>query len=291
MESTSMSTKRIHIVTDSTCDIPPEMLPNYPITVVPTFVNFGGNSYPDDNVQLDRAEFYQRLPSLRPFPTTAAMSPGMAEDAVNAAAEHSDHVIICTLSSKLSGVYNTMRLAASKLPADKYTLIDSQQVAMGLGWQVLVGAETALATADVAATLDAMARVRKTVRVYCALGSLDYLHRGGRVGWAQAGIGTLLQIKPILLVEDGEVKSHAKVRTFSRAVDEVVRVAHEYQPLDRMAIIYAADVDAAHALRNRLQDILPPGGQTIISRLTPSIGVHTGPSGLGIVPLSASWKV
>jgi DegV family protein with EDD domain len=287
-----MSTRQpIHIVTDSTCDIPPDMLPNFPITVVPTFVNFGGNSYPDDNIQLDRAEFYQRLPSLRPFPTTAAMSPGMAEDAINAAAEHADHVIICALSSKLSGVYNTMRLAASKLPADKYTLIDSQQVAMGLGWQVLIGAETALATADVAATLDAMARVRKTVRVYCALGSLDYLHRGGRVGWAQAGIGTLLQIKPILLVEDGEVKSHAKVRTFSRAVDEVVRVAHEYQPLDRVAIIYAADVDAAHALRDRLQDILPPAGQTIISRLTPSIGVHTGPSGLGIVPLSASWKV
>lgn len=287
-----MSTRQpIHIVTDSTCDIPPDMLPDFPITVVPTFVNFGGNSYPDDNIQLDRAEFYQRLPSLRPFPTTAAMSPGMAEDAINAAAEHAEHVIICTLSSKLSGVYNTMRLAASKLPADKYTLIDSQQVAMGLGWQVLIGAETALATADVAATLDAMARVRKTVRVYCALGSLDYLHRGGRVGWAQAGIGTLLQIKPILLVEDGEVKSHAKVRTFSRAVDEVVRVAHEYQPLDRMAIIYAADIDAAHALRDRLQDILPSGGQTIISRLTPSIGVHTGPSGLGIVPLSASWKV
>lgn len=287
-----MSTKQpIHIVTDSTCDIPPDILPNYPITVVPTFVNFGGNSYPDDNVQLDRAEFYQRLPSLRPFPTTAAMSPGMAEDAVNAAAEHAEHVIICTLSNKLSGVYNTMRLAASKLPADKYTLIDSQQVAMGLGWQVLIGAETAMATGDVNATLDAMARVRKTVRVYCALGTLEYLHRGGRVGWAQAGIGTLLQIKPILLVEDGEVKSHAKVRTFSRAVDEVVRVAHEYQPLDRMAIIYAADIDAAHALRDRLQDILPPGGQTIVARLTPSIGVHTGPSGLGIVPLSASWKV
>ncbi|MFN8377307.1 MAG: DegV family protein [Anaerolineae bacterium] len=286
-----MSSKRIHIVTDSTSDIPPELLPNFPVTVVPTFVNFGGNSYPDDNVQLNRQEFYERLPTMRPFPTTAAMSPAMAEDAINAAAEKSDHVIICTLSNKLSGVYNTMRLAASKLPADKYTLIDSEQVAMGLGWQVVIGAETAMQTGSVEATLDAMARVRKTVRVYCALSTLEFLHRGGRVGWAQAGIGTLLQIKPILLVEDGEVKSHARVRTFSRAIDEVVRVASEYKPLDRMAIIYAADIDAAYALRDRLKDILPPGDRTIVSRITPSVGVHTGPGGLGIVPLSASWRV
>lgn len=286
-----MSSKRIHIVTDSTCDIPPDILPNYPVTVVPTFVNYGGNSYPDDNVQLNRQEFYQQLPTMRPFPTTAAMSPAMAEDAINAAAASSDHVIICTLSNKLSGVYNTMRLAANNLPADKYTLIDSQQVAMGLGWQIIVGAETALETGSVEATLDAMARVRKVVRVYCALTTLDYLHKGGRVGWAQAGIGTLLQIKPILLVEDGEVKSHAKVRTFSRAIDEVVRVASEYKPLDRMAIIYAADVDAAYALRDRLKDILPAGDKTLISRITPSVGVHTGPGGLGIAPLSASWRV
>jgi DegV family protein with EDD domain len=286
-----MSSKRIHIVTDSTSDIPPELLANYPITVVPTFVNFGGNSYPDDNIQLDREEFYQRLPTMRPFPTTAAMSPGMAEEAINDAVSHSDHVIICTVSTHLSGVYNTMRLAASTLPADRYTLVDSQQVAMGLGWQVLIGAETAMETGSVEATLDAMARVRRTVRVYCALGTLEFLHRGGRVGWAQAGIGTLLQIKPILLVEDGEVKSHARVRTFSRAVDEIVRVANEYKPLDRIAIIYAADIDAAHALRDRLADILPPGDRTLISRITPSVGVHTGPSGLGIVPLSASWRV
>ena len=286
-----MSSKRIHFITDSTCDIPPDMLPNYPITVVPNYVNFGGNSYPDDNVQLDREEFYQLLPTLRPFPTTAAMGPANAEEAINHAIQHCDHLIIITVSNLLSGTYNAMRLAASKLPADKYTLIDSKQVAMGLGWQVIIGAETAMQTGSLESTLDAMERVRKTVRVYCALGSLEYLHRGGRVGWAQAGIGTLLQIKPILLVEDGEVKSHARVRTFSRAVDEIVRVAREYQPLDRMAIIYAADIDAAHALRDRMADILPPGDRTIISRITPSIGVHTGPSGLGIVPLSASWRV
>ncbi|HYO87213.1 MAG TPA: DegV family protein [Candidatus Limnocylindrales bacterium] len=285
-----MSFRKIHIVTDSTCDIPPEMLPRLPISVVPTFVNYGGNSYPDDNVQLDREEFYRRLPTIRPFPTTAAMSPGMAEDAIMAAADSSDHVIICTVSTKLSGVYNTMRLAASKLPADKYTLVDSIQVAMGLGWQVIVGAEVAAETGSIEQTLEAMARVRKTVRVYAALGTLEYLHRGGRVGWAQAGIGTLLHIKPIVLVEDGEVKSYVRVRTFSRAIDEVVRVAHEYKPLDRMAIIYGSDINAAYALRDRLQDILPAGDRTLVTRITPSIGVHIGPSGLGIAPLSASWR-
>lgn len=285
-----MTSHKIHIVTDSTCDVPPEMLPGMAVTVVPTYVNYGGNSYPDDNVQLDREDFYRRLPTLRPLPTTAAMSSGTAEDALLAAAESSDHVIICTVSSKLSGVHNVMRLAAGKLPADKYTLVDSDSVAMGLGWQVIIGAEVAAETGSVEATLDAMARVRKTVRVYAALSTLEYLHRGGRVGWAQAGIGTLLQFKPIVLVEDGEVKSFARVRTFSRAIDEVVRVAHEYHPLDRLAIIYGSDVDAAYALRDRLTDILPAGGRTLVTRITPSIGVHIGPGGLGIAPLSASWR-
>ncbi|MBL8144901.1 MAG: DegV family protein [Anaerolineae bacterium] len=285
-----MSTERIHIIADSTSDIPPELLPNLPITVVPTFVNFAGNSFPDDNVQLDRQGFYQQLPALRPFPTTAAASPGMIEDAIKAVADRCDHIIFLAQSTKLGSCYTQMRLAASSLPPDRYTLVDSQQIAMGFGWQAIIGAETALETGSVEATLDAMARVRKAVRVYCALNTLEYLQRGGRVGWAQAGIGTLLQIKPILLVEDGEVKSHAKVRTFSRALEEIVRVAHEYAPLDRLAIIYTTDAEAANALRDRLQDILPAGGRTIVTRITPSIGVHAGPGALGIVPLSAAWK-
>lgn len=285
-----MPSKRIHIITDSTSDVPPELQPKLPITVVPTFVNFDGDSIPDDNVQLDRQDFYRRLPTLRPFPTTSAVSPGMTEDAIAAIADQVDHIIFCAQSTKLGSCYTQMRVAASKLPADKYTLIDSQQMAMGFGWQVIIGAETALATGSVEETLDAMARVRQTVRVYCALNTLDYLQRGGRVSWAQAGLGTLLQIKPILLVEDGEVKSHAKVRTFGRAIDEIVRVAHEYTPLDRMAIVYTTDADAAYALRDRLQDILPPGDRTLVTRITPSIGVHAGPGALGIAPLSASWK-
>lgn len=285
-----MSSRRIHILADSTCDLPPELVSNYPITVLPAFVNFGGNSVPDDNVQLDRQEFYQRLPALRPFPTTAALSPGSAEDAIRETLDQCDHVILLAQSTKLGSGYTQMRLGASKFPADQYTLVDSQQIAMGYGWQAIIGAETALETGSVEATLDAMARVRNTVRVYCALSTLEYLQRSGRVGWAQAGIGTLLQVKPILLVEDGEVKSFARVRTFSRAIDEVVRVTGEYRPLDRLAIIYTTDADAAYALRDRLKDILPAGERTIVTRITPAIGVHVGPGGLGVVPLSASWK-
>ena len=285
-----MSTKRIHIITDSTSDIPQELLPDLPVTVVPTFVNMDGDSVPDDYVHLDRQEFYRRLPTLRPFPSTSAVSPGMTEDAINAVVDQCDHIIFLAQSTKLGSCYTQMRVAASKLPADKYTLIDSEQMAMGFGWQVIIGAETALATGSLEATLDAMTRVRKTVRVYCALNTLEYLQRGGRVGWAQANIGALLQIKPILLVEDGEVKSYARVRTFGRAIEEIVRVAHDYTPLDRLAVIYTTDVEAAHALRDRLQDLLPPGNHTVVSRITPSIGVHVGPGGLGIVPLSAAWK-
>lgn len=286
-----MATERIHIITDSTSDLPPELLTRYPITVVPAFVNFDGDSYPDESGHLDRQDFYQRLPTLRPSPTTSALSPGAAEEAIRRALATSDHVILLSQSTKLGSGYTQMRMGASSFPADKVTLVDSLQIAMGYGWQAIIGAETALQTGSVEATLDAMARVRKTVRVYCALSTLEFLQRGGRVGWAQASIGTLLQIKPILLVEDGEVKSHGRVRTFSRAIEEIVRVTGEFKPLDRLAIIYTTDADAAYALRDRLKDILPPGDQTVVTRITPAIGVHAGPGALGIVPLSASWKL
>jgi DegV family protein with EDD domain len=284
-----MTPKKIRFITDSTSDIPDDLRARYNIEVVPVFVNYGGSSFADDEKELHREEYYSKLATLRPFPTTSAMPPSMVESVIQKVADDADHIMMLTVSSKLSGVYNAFRLAAQKLPGDKYTLIDSESTTAGLGWQVIVGAETAAQTGDIAATIDAITRVRKNSMVYAALGTLEFLHRSGRVGWAAAGIGSLLQIKPIVGVVNGEVESLQRVRTFSRAVDELVRYAREWAPLDRLIILYGTDYAGASALQDRLSDIAPKD-HTYIVRINPAVGTHIGPNGLGVVPLSIKWK-
>ena len=133
------------------------------------------------------------------------------------------------------------------------TLIDSKSVTLGLGFQVLAGAETAEATGDVDQVQAAIERVRDRAHVYAALETMEFLRRSGRVGWAAAGIGALLQIKPMLEVYDGEVKSGSRVRTFGRAVEELIRLAHEQAPLERLAVLYISD------RRRRGKTPRPPG--------------------------------
>ena len=281
--------RKIRFVTDSTCDLPPEWIQKFQLGIVPAFVNYGGNSYADDGVELIREEYYNKLSGMRPFPTTSAPPPGLAEKVIKETFEEADHLFILTASAKLSGIYNAMRLGASSLPQDRVTLIDSHSTTMGLGWQVAIGAETAEKTGDVQQVQEAILRVRTAQRVYAALGTLEFLHRSGRVGWAAAGIGALLQIKPVIEVKDGEVDSIARVRTFGRAVGELVRLAQESAPLDRLAILYVGDMGIAQELYEQLQDIAPP--DTIFTRVCPAIGTHIGPSGVGISPVQQSWRI
>lgn len=283
-----MTSKKIRFVTDSTCDIPAEWVEKYRIGIVPAFINYGGESYADDGVELIREDYYRKLASIHPFPTTSAPPPGLAEQVIKQTFEDADHLFILTASAKLSGIYNAMRLGSSSLPQDRVTLIDSHSTTMGLGWQVAIGAEVAEKTGDPVQVEDAILRVQKAQRVYAVLGTLEFLHRSGRVGWAAAGIGALLQIKPVIEVKDGEVHSIARVRTFGRAIDELVKLTREVAPLDRLAVLYATDGDGARNLYEQLKDIAPP--DTVFVRINPGIGTHIGPSGLGLSPVQQSWR-
>ncbi len=273
---------KIRFVTDSTCDIPADLIQKYNISVVPVFINYNDKSYADDGVELVRETYYNQIGNIHPHPSTSAMSPGMAEKAILEADKDADYVIIATVASTLSGVNNAMRLGAQNLPEERYTLIDSKSVSMGLGFQVLIGAETAEKTGgDVQATLAAMRSASERSLIYCALHTLEYLRRSGRVSWAQANIGALLQIKPIIEVRQGVVNNVGRVRTFKRALEDLYRLCKEASPIERLAILHANNpTDAKELYESLKSEIAPP--DTLIVGITPAIGTNIGPGGVGV---------
>ncbi len=281
--------KRIRFVTDSTCDIPTDMIAKHGIHVVPVFVNYNNNSYADDGIQLQRDDYYRQLENIHPHPSSSAMSTGLAEEYILKADKEGDHVIIITLSTQLSGVYNAMRLAAQKLPEDRYTLIDAGNTSMALGWQVLIGIEVAEKTdGDLDAVIAAITAVKANLRLYCALHTMEYVRRSGRVSWAQANIGALLQIKPIIEVDHGDVKNVGRVRTFKRAIDDLNERVRANLPLYKLAILHANNLPDAQALGVMLKDVAP--ADMIYVYIAPAIGTNIGPGGIGVALVKESWR-
>lgn len=284
-----MAFKKIKFVTDSVADVSSELAEKWDITVVPCFVNFGGESYADDGVQLVREDFYARMGAMPDVPTTAAMPPEFAREFIESAYEGADHLIIITTPAKLSGIYNAMRLAASELPQDKVTLIDSGQISLGMAWQVILGAEIAAETGDVEKTLAAIKSARQHQYLYAAVDSLESLRRSGRVGLAAASVGTLLQVKPIVRV-DGDANVIARVRTFKKALDKLSEIVHDHAPIDKLAMAHINNPEGLKALKERVADIAPPETDMMISTIAPAIGVHTGPGTVGIGVVKKGWK-
>ncbi len=283
-----MATTKIKFVTDSVADIPADLVEQWGITVVPCFVNYGGKSYADDGVELVREEYYASLGSMPDFPKTSAMPPDVARGPIEAAFQDADHIIIVTTPAKLSAIHNTMRLAASDLPQDRVTLIDSGTVSIAMGWQVLIGAEVAAETGDLAKTLAAIESVQKNLFLYATVSTMEFLRRSGRIGWATASIGELLQIKPVLQVIDGEVLPIARVRTFSRALDKVIGLVREHAPFDRLALLHINNPEGVEIVRERISDIMPP--DTRLGLVNPAVGTHIGPGTVGLGGIRKGWK-
>jgi DegV family protein with EDD domain len=283
-----MTSKVIRFVADSTCDIPPELVKKWGIGIVPAFVNYGGRSYADDGVELDRVAYYNEMPAMKSQPTTSAPSPALTEQIIKQYFQAADHLVMLTVPATLSGIYNTFRLATAGLPQERITLIDCGTTSMGLGFQVLNGAEAAQQTGDLAAVLDAIQRTRQHVKVYAAPETLEYLRRSGRVGWAAAGAAAVLQIKAIVLAAEGQVTAVARVRTFSKAIDRLVELVQNQAPLDKLVLLHANNLDGIAEMSERLGKVMP--SETYVINVTPVIGTHIGPKSLGAVALSQAWR-
>ncbi len=284
-----MTSKGIRIVADSVCDLPPNIVKAHGVYVIPTYVNIGEQSIPDDGISLDRRQFYRDLPTMRTQPSTAAPSPGDAEAFYRKIfADGAQQIISIHVPGKLSGVLNTMRLGAKAVAESAITLVDSYQLGMGMGFQVWVAAELAAADIELDFVLDAIERVRKHTRLYAIIDTLEYMRRSGRVNPLIANFGTLLKIKPMVQVEDGEIRSLARLRTWSRAVARLSELTREQAPIERLAIFHIDNLPAAESFRDSLRDILPQ--KTVIVEVSPTLGTHIGPGSIGVATLNRNWR-
>lgn len=281
---------KIRVITDSVADIPQDLLDKWNIDIVPCYVNYGGESYSDDGKDLDRAHFFEYLQNNKEVPTTAAPSPGLAEDIVSNALDGYDHLISLNVAESLSATYNNVLLACNTVDKERTTVIDSESVSMGIGWLALIAAEVAANTNDVDAVVNAVNKVKKNHKLYAGIHNMEYLRRSGRVTAVAASLGSLLQIKPIVqVIEKGEVVAAHRVRTFKKVKTKLRELLEEQRgQLDRIAIIHTANEDSAKEFIANNQDLLPE--DTIISEVGPTLGTHTGPNTLGFVSVNKAWR-
>ena len=285
-----MTSSRIRIAADSVCDLPAEAAALLGVSIIPTYVNIGDESIPDDGIALDRASFYRQLPAMTSQPTTAAPSPGDAEAFYREILEAgADHIVSIHVPEKLSGVLNAMRLGAESVGTEKVTLVDSQQLTFGIGLQVWVAADLAGQGADLAEILRAIERVRVHSKVYAIINTIEFIRRSGRVNPLVASLGGLLKIKPIIEVSGGAVTSIGRQRTWKRAVARLRDLTRAQAPLERLAILHIANRSGAEAFLDSIRDVAP--SDTLVIETTPTLGTHTGPGALGVATLSNNWRL
>ena len=277
----------VRIVTDSTSDLPAETAERLGITVVAQNVHFGAETY-KDNVTITPDDFYSMLASSAELPKTSQASPGDFKEVYDSLGEGADGIVSIHVSSELSGTYNSSVQGAAQTSAGcPVEPVDTMQASMGVGLVVLAAAEAASAGAGhdevVSIARDATARVQ----CFCLFETLEYLEKGGRIGKAQAMIGSVLKIKPMIIIRDGEVQQLGKGRTFVKALGKMKQTAHDFAPIEALSVMYSTTPEAAGRVADDLKELLPEGVEPTVTRFGPALGVYTGPGAIGIALLEA----
>jgi DegV family protein with EDD domain len=271
----------VHIVTDSACDLTDQLVKEHGVIVVPLTIRFGTEEL-EDRRQLSPAEFWERCRNMgNNLPETAAPSPGAFQGAYQQAVDEGAESVLClTISSKVSGTYDSARTAAESFSAVPVQVVDTYSLTMGQGLLVVAAAQEAAAGASiddiVAATHDRIPRTR----IYGVLGGLEHLQRGGRIGGARALLGSLLNIKPVIQLKDGEVAEESKQRTRGRAIAYLIDKVKADAPVERIAVADGASGDIGE-ITAKLEGLATE--HPILSvELGPVVGTHAGPNTVGV---------
>ncbi len=274
----------IKIVTDSTCDLPQSIIAELDITVIPLFINFGDKGY-RDGVDLSRADFYARLPASDPLPTTAAPGHEVFKQAYDRLADKgATEILSIHIAESLSATVNVAKVAAQETGSARVTAFDSRQLSLGTGFIVEAAARAAQAGRSLAEIIAQLEELIPRIHVFAALDTLEFLKRSGRVSSLMAGLGGLLQMKPILKMYNGQAGSD-RVRTRSRAIGQLVNLLSQCSPLERVAMVHTHAFTPAEEIRQLVEPMLPEKDIWSMD-ITPVIGTHIGPGAVGFACVS-----
>jgi DegV family protein with EDD domain len=273
---------KVAIVVDSVADLPPRVAEEFEITVVPLTVRFGTELY-RDGIDMSSDQFYDRLRASKTLPATSVPPPAAFADAYDRLAEQTNEILVVTLSSKLSGTYQVALQAVGLMKKKcRIEALDSQWAVMAQGFIAIAAARAARAGAGLDEVLDVARHTMHRVGILAAFDTLEYLERGGRIGKAQAFLGSLLKINPIIGLKDGEVHPVARERSRAKAIEHLYNFPASFSTVEGLAVEYAADLEEANKLSRRLRSRyteIP----IYLSRTSPVIGTHTGP---GLIVIS-----
>jgi DegV family protein with EDD domain len=275
---------RVAIVTDSTSDVPADEAAHLGVTVIPAVLVVEGKSYLDGQ-SFSRTQLYRQMASLDGLPTTAVPSPGSFVQAYEQQLRTgATSILSIHLAARLSGMVQTALQAAREFDG-RVEVIDSGQVSLGLGFQVLEAAAAALAGAPLSVVRQVAQAARKNVRLIAMLNTLEFVRRSGRVSWLRANLGEMLNFKQLVEVVDGTIERLDRVRTRPRALQALRAVAAGWGALSRLGILHTAAAEEAAALGQELRPLAsqPP----LVVEVTTIIGAHVGPGSLGLVGLLA----
>ena len=275
----------LRIVTDSTCDLPAETARLLDITVIPLNIHVGERTFLD-GVDLTREEFYARLPGFTPAPRTAAPGPEVfAQIYERLANEGAQAILSIHISESLSATVNSARAAAEEFTRIPVTVLDSGQLSLGMGFLVEKAAQLAQVGQRTDQVLAALQGVMKRTYVFASLKTLEYLRRSGRMHFALAKLGEILQIKPLLHMNLGK-PSALRARTQQRAIERLLEWLAEYAPFEKLAILHAGVTEEAQRLREQVRSYFPEGDDVPIVQITPVLGAHLGIGALGFACIS-----
>jgi DegV family protein with EDD domain len=275
----------VRIVTDSTADLTPEQQQAAGITVVPLNVHFGDEVF-RDHVDLSADDFFRRLKASTQLPRTSQPSVGAFEAAFRSLRANGDDIVAVHLSSKVSGTCNSAQMAAQSVGEGKIEVVDSLSTSMALGFMALQGAKLATAGRDRQAIAEHLRALVPKARVICVVDTLTYLERGGRIGKARALLGSLLNVKPILQLKDGEVVPLGRARGRPQALSRLVELLERDGKVSQLAIMHGAARADAEQLRDRVASTYP-GIDIQLTEIGAVLGTHTGPGVIGFTYLVA----
>ena len=274
---------KVAVVTDSSPYLPHELIQKHGIHVVPLTVIWGDDCY-QDGVDIMPEEFYRRLGSAKELPSTSQPSVADFEIVFRELHDSGFDILAVLISEDLSGTVSSAVQAKQLIPEAKIEIINSRSLAMALGFQVLEAVKSANQGASLQECKNIALESREKSGVIFVLDTLEFLHRGGRIGGAKRFVGTLLDIKPVLAIEDGLVVSLDQVRTHKKALERIIEIVTERTSSNgtvRLASLHANNPDTAQEILDTASQIIHPV-ETVFSEVSPVIGTHAGPGAVGL---------